>query len=241
MWMGGTNRNGEDRNAGIGRRRLLAAAGLLIAGGIGGCVATGPFRKTTLSVGIREPFETKLPLTVPLSIDATVQNVNEKHVALREVELALLDDSRNLLAVRELGDFSRQAAPPANRESQKYDGYIGSNTAYRAEWELEADVQMASVPTWVTFRVEALEFDEPDGTEAEASLLIGRARATQPPPEFSATALRLESDADDSRKLNPEDYRPQYFEGSHLVDKEGTLLPREEQTTTETTSSPSPK
>lgn len=239
MVLGGTNRNEGDRKSRIGRRRVLGATGLLIAGGMAGCIG-GPMPYTELSVSVRKSFETKQPLSVPLSIEVYGQNVDDTHVALRGVELLLLDDSLNVVAGRELGDFSRQTAPPANRGREKDDSFLVSSTTYSASWELERDIEMVSIPTWVTFRVGAVEFGDSEDREA-SSLLIGRARALSPPPDLSVTALRLESDPDGAPSLDPTDYRPERFDAFKPVDREGIFVRREEETTTEPASSTTPK
>jgi hypothetical protein len=91
----------------LSRRALLRAAVPLLAVGTAGCVYYGPFRYTSVAVSIRESFAATPSVAVPVSVEVVVQNVDSTHVALREVELVALDENRNPLQTRQLGDKER--------------------------------------------------------------------------------------------------------------------------------------
>lgn len=176
----------------ISRRELLAAGGVAAAVGLAGCIYHGPFPGTSLSVSVREPFEPDPPVAVPLRVDVSVQNVNSKDVALRGVELGFYDAERERQAGRRLGDFSWRDADPERREVSEYDGgFFTTIRAYSASWTLEPTLDAPEVPAWITFDVEEVWFGDDDAAQASV-LPVGRARASQPPPELSATINRFE-------------------------------------------------
>lgn len=223
------------QRAALRRRAFLGATGLAIAGGFAGCVGMGPMPRTSLSVEVRDSFDAASPVAVPLSIDVFVQNVDDKRVSLRGVELVALDGNRVEIETRSLGRFARQEAPPANRSTEEYDnGMFGSSTAYRAEWTLDKTVELDQPPAWLSFRVDGLRFgDEDDQQSGLSPLLIGRARASQPPADLSVRiAHRLPGRADRAR-LGPDDYRREHVDVYGSVEPSEIYLPEPEPETTE--------
>lgn len=187
----------------LSRRALLGTGGLVLAAGLSGCVYHGPFKWTSVTVSVREPFESNPPVSVPVTVEVAVQNVNSKDVALRGLDLDLLDDQRERLATRHLGEFSWRGAPPERRKRNEYEtGVIGTTTAYTATWTLEHTLQVESVPEWITFEVEEIWFgDDADGA------FVGKANASRPPPVFTATIQRLDLDRPVPPTVEPGDYR----------------------------------
>lgn len=186
------------------RRALLRASGTALAVGLSGCVYLGPFKWTGVSAFVREPFESDPPTSVPLTVDVAIQNVNSKDVALRGVDLQLLDEAREPFATRHLGEFTWRGAPPEQRKRNEYDtGLIGTTTAYTATWTLERTVQVDAVPEWITFEVDEVWFGDDDAEEA----FVGEAAASTPPPKFTAKIQRLTLDRPVPPTVEPDDYR----------------------------------
>lgn len=201
------------------RRHVLGIGVVSLVVGTAGCIYHGPFPRTRLTVTVREAFDPDPPVTVPLSVEAFVQNVDSDTVALRGVELELYDPERERLETDALGDFDWRDADPDQREREEVDtGWGSSATSYSADWTVEHDVEVDAVPDWVTFRVDQVWFGDDetgererpatDGESAGRSFGVGTARATSPPPEFSAEIRHFAGDRPPTSPVRPDDYEP---------------------------------
>lgn len=187
----------------ISRRALLGTASTALAAGLSGCVYHGPFKFTSVEASIREPFESDPPVSVPVTAEVVVQNVDSRDVALRGVAIQLLDETRETLATETLGEFTWRGAAPERRDQEEHDTtIIGTTTSYTASWTLDRSVTVDAIPEWITFEVDEVWFGDDDD-----AAVVGKARASQPPPEFTATIRRLERGRPLPPTIESDDYR----------------------------------
>ncbi|WP_049922723.1 extracellular solute-binding protein [Halopiger djelfimassiliensis] len=208
---------------GLSRRTLLGVGGAAVATGLAGCIYHGPFKYTRLDVSVRESFESEPPVSVPLTVDVTVQNVDSKDVALRGVELVCYDAAREELASETLGDFDWRETTPEQRERTDHDtGWTQSTvTAYSADWTVDTSLEVDAVPEWLSFRVAEVWFGE--DRDPERSAIVGTARASQPPPALTATIRRFEGTRPPPSTVGPDQYRSERVRSRRVVDT--PLLP----------------
>lgn len=186
------------------RRSLLGTGAAVLAVGGAGCIG-GPGRFTQLSVAVREPFEADPPATVPVTVEAYVQNVDSDVVALDGVDVTCYDTDRRRGSERRLGDFAWRDADPERRRVEERDtGFLTSSTVYSAEWTVETELEVETVPEWITFDVESVRFD--DEVVAGAAP-VGRARASQPPPVLTAYVQAYDGDRPPRSPVGPAEYR----------------------------------
>lgn len=189
------------------RRSLLGTGAAVLAAGGAGCVG-GPAPFTQLTASVREPFEadSPAPVTVPVTVDAFVENVDSDVVAIEGAAVTCYDADRRRQTERHLGDFAWRDAEPEQRQVEERDGFLTSSTVYTAEWTVETELEVESVPEWITFDVESVRFGDDDDSRAGLAP-VGRARATQPPPKFTANVLEYDGDRPARSPVRPEDYR----------------------------------
>lgn len=187
----------------LSRRSLLGTGAAVLAVGGAGCVG-GPGRFTWLSASVRAPFEADPSATVPVTVEAYVQNVDSDVAAVEGVAVTGYDAHRRRLTERHLGDFAWRDADPERRRVEERDNWLTSTTVYSARWSVEAELEVETVPEWITFDVDAVRFDD----RARSGVApVGRARASQPPPTFTATIQEYEGDRPALSPVRPEDYR----------------------------------
>lgn len=206
---GESNGGGNDESAFLSRRALLGAGGAVLTAGLAGCIYHGPFERTELAVTVREPFDAEPPVRVPVTVEAFVQNVDSKDVALRGADLVLCDGSRDPLTRHHLGDFAWREADPERRRSETHDtGWFATATAYSADWRVEHTLEVDEVPAWLTVRVDDVRFGDEDAARGAGTGLapVGKASASQPPPEFTAVIRRFDGESTAS-SVAPGDYR----------------------------------
>lgn len=197
----------------LSRRALLGAGGVAVGAGLAGCTAGEPMPWTRVELAVREAFDADSSVLVPLSVDVALQNTDGPAVALRDLAVACYDADRERLATHELGDFARQSAPDERRSTETVEGTWTSTTAYRANWTLEPDLAVDAVPTWITVQLSAVEFgpaaDGDDGSATAATrrlLPVGRARASQPAPEFAVEFPHLPDSPQPGERVRPADF-----------------------------------
>lgn len=206
------------------RRRLLATAGSVGAvTALAGCIG-GPAPYTRLAVDIAESFDADPPVTVPLTVEALVQNVDSKDVALRDVELVCADETGEELATEALGDLTWRDADSDRREQRDHDSWwVASVTSYRASWTFEPELDLPEVPVWLTFRLADVWF----GDEETDTSMSGTAAASSPAPRFEATLRVLEVGGEDRSTVEPTAYHTTFVEKSNELEAElrdGTAL-----------------
>lgn len=187
----------------LSRRSLLGTGAAVLAVGGAGCVG-GPGRFAQLTASVREPFEADPSATVPVTVEAYVQNVDSDVAAVGGVAVTCYDADRRRQTERHLGDFAWRDADPEQRQVEERDNWLTSTTVYSARWTLETELEVETVPEWITFDVDAVRFDD----RARSGLApVGRARASQPPPMFTANIQEYEGDRPARSPVRPEDYR----------------------------------
>ncbi|WP_436347456.1 extracellular solute-binding protein [Natronorubrum sp. FCH18a] len=206
----------------VSRRKLLATGSIAAAAGLAGCIG-GPQERTALEATVAEPFDTAAPMTVPVTVDVYVQNVNSNAVGLRNVELVCYDVAREELTRERLGDFSWEDAAPERRESEDHDSGFGSVTVYSAEWTLETSVSVERVPEWITFHVGEVWFEDDEVEAHSQGAIVGTARASQPPPPLTVTIGRFASERPPSNSVSPDEYERSRVSPRLPIDK--PLLP----------------
>lgn len=184
---------------------MLGTAAAVLGVGGAGCVG-GPGQFTQLSASIREPFEADPSATVPVTVQAYVQNVESDVAAVEGVEVTCYDAHRRRQTERHLGDFGWRDADPGQRQVEERDGWLTTTTVYSAEWTLETELEVETVPEWITFDVDAVRFDD---RALSGVVPVGRARASQPSPMFTANIQEYDGDRPVRSPVRPGEYRSQ--------------------------------
>ncbi|ELZ23560.1 hypothetical protein C475_14853 [Halosimplex carlsbadense 2-9-1] len=194
------------------RRDILRIGGFGAVLAIGGCVYNGPFSEARLSLSVREEFGASAPVTVPLTVEASVQSVDTKVASLRGVEVVGLDADGSVLASHALDDLTYRGAPASQRTSRETEVGLGSTvTAYRAEWSFEPTLRTDAVPAALTFSATGLSLGRDDtttgtvGSETPPSL-VAPAAASRPPPPLRVDALRRRGGTPSVRTVGPDAY-----------------------------------
>lgn len=197
-------------------RRGLLVAGVTAAVGLSGCIGE-PEQFTRLDLTVSSSFASEPPVTVPVTVDAHVQNVDSPDVALRDVELVAYDGDRTELAAEPLGDLDRVAADEANRGREEHDGWLTSMTVYSADWRVETSLDVGAVPEWLTFRVGEVWFGDEaaDGEAAPAGVVS----ASTPPPAFSAFVGRYAGSRSPPETIGPDDFVSERVESGRDVEE----------------------
>lgn len=189
----------------LSRRSLLGTGAAALAAGGAGCIG-GPGRFTQLSASIREPFQADPPASVPVTVEASVQNVDSEVAALEGVAVTGYDVHRQRQTEAPIGDFTWRDADPEQRQVEERDtGFLTTATVYSADWTVEVELEVETVPQWITFEVAAVRFD--DEVVGSGAVPVGRARASQPPPIFTAYVRAYDGDRPAPATVRPEDYR----------------------------------
>lgn len=211
----------------LSRRSLLGTGAAALAAGGAGCIG-GPGRFTQLSASVRAPFDAGPSATVPVTVEAYVQNVDSDVAALEGVTAACYDADREQQTEAPLGDFAWRDADPERRQVEERDtGFLTTTTVYSAGWTVETELEVEVVPEWITFDVAAVRFDDEEVRSGVAP--VGRARASQPPPIFTAYVEAYDGDRPAPSTVRPEDYRSLRLasdrELAGAIDGPGPILP----------------
>lgn len=170
------------------RRSLLSGSGLLIATALGGCSYTYPSH-IDIGVAIAEPFDSSGPVSVPVTVNATMQQSDSTAIGLAGVTLESYGRDFDRLASHDFGELRWETADSTD-ETDVDSGLLGSDrTEYTAQWTRKLTLDTGAVPAWITFSIDDYWFKN---DERQAALLVGGARAEPQTEVVTATALRYD-------------------------------------------------
>lgn len=190
------------------RRDLVRASGVAVAAGLSGCAIGGsPRPSTSVAVEIRDSFDSTSPVSVPVAVEVTVRDVDDRDGALQGVDLVAVGTDREPMAVTGLGSFTYADAEASQRRTDTVDeGVLDSTTIYEARWSLDLTIDAPTVPAWLTFRIDDMVVDREEPDPGSSGMLVGTAAARPPPPHVRLTASRLQIDPPLASTIGAPDY-----------------------------------
>lgn len=214
------------------RRTLLRTGGLVIAAGLAGCMGGDPEPSASADVSVREPFErdpaaSGEEISVQLAVTLSIRTVDTTDGGLNGVEVVALDDEREVLATKPVGDFSYADADPQARRNSTNDDVLGSTTVYTGERDFELTIETPTVPAWLTFDVDGVRFGD-ETLDESAAQVVGRAAAAPPPPHLGVSVLRLQATTPLPSTVEPSHYAPDYVQVWRGDVDDGPYLPSED-------------
>ena len=136
------------------RRQTLGAGALLLTGAAAGCSVAAPIG-VTVEPSIDGSVSTDGPTTVPVGVDLTLENRDSEYVGVSGLTVHAYDPVLNEVGNASLGAYSWRETSSSNRSKEESDG----TTEYTATHTLTRDVEVDSVPEWITFTFDNLWFD----------------------------------------------------------------------------------